>query len=76
MRRASDRSLVVGAAAMLAGVSRMTISLTVIICEMSNDAGALLPLAESIVSDDGIHPSDYGYCVWGDQIAAALLDIR
>ena len=31
-------ALVTGAAAMLAGVTRMTISLTVILCEISNDA--------------------------------------
>ena len=34
----------VGAAAFLGGVTRMTISLTVIVCEISNDASSLLPL--------------------------------
>ena len=38
----------VGAGAMLTGVTRMTISLTVILCEISNDAGSLLPLMVAI----------------------------
>ena len=38
----------VGAAAMLTGVTRMTISLTVILCEISNDAGSLLPLMVAV----------------------------
>lgn len=40
----------VGAAAMLAGVTRMTISLTVIVCEVSNDAASLLPLTAAILA--------------------------
>lgn len=38
----------VGAAAMLGGVTRMTFSLTVILCEISNDAGSLLPLMVAV----------------------------
>lgn len=53
----------VGAAAMLGGVTRMTISLTVIICEISNDAGALIPLMATILTakavGDLFNPSIY-----------------
>ena len=38
----------VGAGAMLSGVTRMTFSLTVILCEISNDAGSLLPLMVAV----------------------------
>ena len=38
----------VGAAAMLGCVTRMTFSLTVILCEISNDAGSLLPLMVAV----------------------------
>ena len=38
----------VGAGAMLAGVTRMTMSLTVILAEISNDAGSILPLMVAV----------------------------
>ncbi|KAG8470049.1 hypothetical protein KFE25_006504 [Diacronema lutheri] len=53
----------VGAAAMLGGVTRMTISLTIIVCEISDDAGALLPLMATILTAkvvaDIFNPSIY-----------------
>ena len=49
---------------MLAGVTRMTISLSVILCEISNDAASLLPLMASI----------FATRVVGDLFNASLFD--
>lgn len=38
----------VGAGAMLSGITRMTFSLTVILAEISNDAGSLLPIMVAV----------------------------
>ena len=56
----------VGAAGMLGGVTRMTISLTVILVELSNDINLLLPIMLSILSAK----------VVGDRFTISLYDIH
>lgn len=56
----------VGAAGMLGGVTRMTISLTVIVVELSNDINLLLPIMLAILSSKLV----------GDRFTISLYDIH